>query len=198
MDKTAYEKANDRYRKAERHLAEIAASQTYEQFKSAWTDFLLAWNTGYTVLEQGAKATPQCKQWFGSTVKKDRRSDPLIQYMHQARNADEHGVKPISDIKPGSVGVKSTTGALYIKRGVIGNGRIEIEVDEKYGKPIFEITPATAILVTVHDDRFKQSFDPPTHHNGEPIADTSPLSVATLALSHLNDVLIRAKSFIQA
>lgn len=96
MDPKAIAKAELRFAKATSCLAEIQKPpSTYKDFLHIWTDFLLALNAVYTSLEQGAKSSPQSRQWFGGK-KRERRQDPLLRYLHQARNADEHGLAPVS------------------------------------------------------------------------------------------------------
>jgi hypothetical protein len=80
----------------------------------------------FTKLEQGAKSHPKSQPWSGP-VKHQRRTDALLQYIHQARNSDEHGIQRITDRKigvqvrgapgAGEYGLASmTTGSLTITR----------------------------------------------------------------------------------
>ena len=78
-----------------------SSATNYADFEAAWTDFLVSTNAIYTILEVGAKGSPQSRQWFGRK-KIERRNDPLLQYLHQARNADEHGMAPVADRSRGN------------------------------------------------------------------------------------------------
>ena len=86
---------------AKRHLASarkaieiLAQSGTASDLQDAWSDFLRHANTIFSKLEQGAKdeESPSCKGWYDG-IKNLRRTDQL-NYLHHARNVDEHGLDP--------------------------------------------------------------------------------------------------------
>jgi hypothetical protein len=124
--------------------------------------------------------------------KEGTRKDPLLKYLHQARNADEHGIGPVSRLEPGQVSIRAD-GPLLIERGIFGPERIELTTAPGSAALMLHITAARAHLVTVTDDRFGDAFDAPTRQNGTPIADTSLLGVAGLGLSITNCLLLRRK-----
>jgi hypothetical protein len=182
MDPAAIEKAQQRLEKAAAYIKQIKAAKNYAEFQSAWTDFLIAMNTIYAALEQGSKAIPQSRQWFG-TQKRERRKDPLLQYLHQARNADEHGIKPISALKPGKMELRAE-GSVLIKRLAVTGGQVLLDAEPNpQGKLAVAVTPGAAVLVPVTDDRFGTSFDPPSEHLGKPLTDASPIAVAELGFA---------------
>jgi hypothetical protein len=92
MKPEAIRKARARLQRAQEAYDCLILPGTEETFEANWTDFLIASHTVYTSLEQGAKDNATSRQWFGSK-KRERREDPLLQYVHQARNADEHGLE---------------------------------------------------------------------------------------------------------
>lgn len=197
MKQIAIDKAQARLDKARTSLARIRASTSYADFVSAWTDFLVNANSVYTILEQGAKSSPQCRQWFGGK-KKERRADPLLQYLHQARNADEHGLEPVSQLRGGSFSL-SAEGSIHIERLAIdGNGNIDLRLGpDSTGKPVIKLTPATAVLLPVTDDRFGATFQPPLEHKGVKLTDTSPAAVAALGLVYHEALLAEAAGFVK-
>lgn len=78
----------DRVRSAVERLKDF---QSHRDADNAWSDFLLAANGIYSKLEQGAKGCPESYAWFGKKLQ-ERKADELLHYLHQARNADEHGI----------------------------------------------------------------------------------------------------------
>jgi hypothetical protein len=60
------------------------------------SDFLIAANRIFSKLEQGSKTNGQSKAWFGRK-RHERRTNPLLRYIHHARNADEHGLAKVTD-----------------------------------------------------------------------------------------------------
>jgi hypothetical protein len=184
LDRAAVEKAKRRLAKAEACLERINRPQdSHAAFQELWGDFLLAVAGIYTVLEQGAKVSPQSRQWFGGK-KRERGSDPLLQYLHQARNADEHGIAPITNMLSGRARVVSDPGARVVTTEVTEQA---LHIDYKPGAHAIEIemVQPRIRLAPVTDARFNDKFDPPTEHLGNPLADQSPLNVAQLGLVYV-------------
>lgn len=197
MKQIAIDKARSRLEKARLSLTLVRTAKNYADFVSAWTDFLVHANSVYTILEQGARSSPQSRQWYGSK-KNERRNDSLLQYLHQARNADEHGLEPVSQLRDGSFDL-SAEGSIHIERLVIDkNGNLDLRLGpQSTGKPIIKVTPATAILMPVTDDRYGTTFQPPTEHKGKKLTDTSPAAVASLGLAHHEALLAEAAQFVK-
>ena len=95
MDTTALQHARARFAKAQKAAECLKTAVTFDEIESAWSDFLISCATVYTKLEQGSKFHPKSVAWFGQ-IKRTRRLDPLLQYVHQARNSDEHGIQDIT------------------------------------------------------------------------------------------------------
>jgi hypothetical protein len=184
VNKSAIDAANISLAKAETFLAAMRIAKNYAELKDAWSDFLLACGRIYSKLEQGAKTNGQSIAWFGRK-KHERRNDPLLKYIHHARNIDEHGLTDITRLKPKSVGIGSS-GSTYVKLLEINDGKITKA--ETSGDPlIVSHYPESAYLVSVVDRGDK--YDPPNEHMGKPLADTSPIAVAELAVVYLRSII---------
>ena len=85
--------------KATLALAMIKAAKSFDEAEAAWTDFLVAAGAIYSKLEQGAKGHNTSEPWFGRK-KKIRKDDPLLRYIHFARNSNEHGIERVVGISP--------------------------------------------------------------------------------------------------
>jgi len=199
MDSHAVDHAKGRLRKAEKSLEALKAAANYDEAEEAWSDFLLAAATIYSKLEQGSKSRGTSAGWFGRK-KKERKDDPLLRFLHHARNSDEHGIERVTD--RGGNPVDLMTGE-------------RLKFNERREKLITEIRdPKTGAvralnmraylygpslqMIRVHDRRFGDHCDPPTSHMGKVIDldDNSLVGVATLGFSYLKSLVKEAESLI--
>jgi len=198
MKKAAIDKAQKRLLKARESFKRILSSINFSEFESAWTDFLLATQGIHSALELGAMTNPQSRQWYGGK-KNERRKDPLLQYLHQARNADEHGIEPIARHNPGHIGIGVGGETVHIDKLIIdGSGNMTAKFHPVDGKfPTVEFAQPRAELVTVVDSRFGDSFDPPKEHLGTAVNDSSPAGVARVGLSYYEALVEEADKLIK-
>ena len=187
MHKKAVEQARERLRRAEAALPDINELQdafVYEKFELAWSNFLLAASTIYSKLEQGAKSDKKSGEWF-ARIKHERRTDPLLSYIHHARNADEHGLQDFT--KRRTPELVPTDSNSTVQRDADGN---MVGINFTVGRSSSGIIlPSRSDLATVYDDRYNDSFDPPTEHLGEPLPDQKPSTIAHLAYDYLRKMV---------
>lgn len=188
MNPDAVEQAETRLLKAEKALAELRATEYFDDAENAWSDFLLAASGVYSKLEQGAKGYSKSQPWFGRE-KNLRKTDPLLRYIHFARNADEHGIERVTEQSVDNIDLK------FNERKVIQFRKIDTITNE----PISDLQDAilagpTLKLIRVHDRRFGDFADPPETHLGKPTAFGSsfPDELGDLALAYLRDMIERA------
>jgi hypothetical protein len=197
MKREAIEKARERLARASDAIGRLEQKEAFDTFVSDWTDFLLASNSIYTVLEQGAKTSAQSRQWFGRK-KNQRRADPLLQYLHQARNADEHGLEQIIqrgeqtlniDFKKG---YRPKTGQIKMSDGTV----FQLPPTPENAEGMI-ITLRAYALARVKDTRYGNEFDPPTEHLGKPLENPdSPLHAAKLALAYQASLIEEAERLV--
>lgn len=186
MDARAITKAKSRLRVAEKALRELPLSKDYQAFTDTWYTFLVAAKNVYTVLEQGAKVSPQSQQWFGG-IKQARKRDELLQYLFEARNDDEHGLEQSTEHVPGSLAIgvaKPGFSNSIMLNGILGQGGT-MNVTSLDGKPILieQTLPHTKLIGI--KARGGRTYNPPKFHNGRTLDDQSPLNVASLRLAYL-------------
>jgi hypothetical protein len=193
MNPKAIGKAKLRLDKAREDLGKVKISKNFDEFQNSWAAFLLSANTIYTSLEQGAKSCSKSGQWF-SEKKKFRKNDALLQYLHQARNADDHGIEPVTELIPGSVNIGPIDPN---HRGVISNSIVEISDDGIKISNLagidnlrIEETPPTVALITVINRGV--SYPPPSEHAGSALTDLSPVNVASLGIVYLERLIDEA------
>lgn len=196
MDPKAVSKAKARLDIAKQQLGAAENAESYTAFTAAWYLFLVAAKNVYTTLEQGAKSSPQSRQWFGKR-KNDRKSDPLLQYLFQARDDDEHGLADVTRLQPGSLAIgKAAPGyssSMHIDRLEIKDGKVHIgKITSLDGKPVLiENIPAHAVLMPV-TGRGNITYNPPETHRGEKLADTLPITIGELGLTYLEELVSEA------
>lgn len=195
MNSTALSKSKDRLKKAKHAIAVLPTCMSADAFNDTWFDFLVAANGVYIQLGLATKENAKTRQWFGGKTK-ERKSDPLLQYLHQARNADEHGIEQTLHISPGSLKIGAPTARALRDITISGNLSKEFTITNTSDMPITITTTApTCHLVSVLDDRSGKTYAPPTTHMGAPIEDQSPIGVATLALTYLSNLTAEAEGF---
>ena len=190
MDPSAVAHSWARIRKAEKSLIALEAASNYEEAEEAWSDFLLAASGVYSKLEQGAKTKGSSAGWFGRK-RRERKDDPLMRYLHYARNSDEHGIERTAE-RGGNL-VDPLTGPLkfnerhhYIIESV--DGGPPIKTDGYLWGPSLQ-------MIRVHDRRFNDYCDPPTEHLGKVLTaeDISIMGIASLGLEYLKQLVSDAE-----
>jgi len=196
MHPLAITKARSRLIAARAALWGLPACRDYNLFAAKWYLFLAAFKSVYTALEQGAKTSPQSRQWFG-VKRKQRRSDPLLQYLYQARDDDEHGLNPVTERVPArlSIGEGGPDNTLQFDvSGPAGLGGA-LQATDGDGKPVpFEYAPAHAQLIRVHGRDKTNTYDPPEEHLGVKLASKLPAAVGELAAAYLEELITEAET----
>lgn len=189
MKQNAITHANIRLQRAREALARLERETRYPVFTEIWSDFLLAAAGVYSKLETGSKDCPKSKPWFGRK-KHDRKTDPLLAYMHQARNVDEHGLGSTTENTFG-VGIGGNGSADLIEILPGPDGTMETRVTG--GKGNLRIRMETKpVLMRVTDDRFGDVFEPPSSHLGKPVGELSPAQAARLTVAYLEGLVAEA------
>jgi len=190
MDKTAVNAACDHLARADAALRAIEGAQTLAEIETAWSDFLIAANRVFSKLEQGAKTNGQSKAWYGRK-KHERRTNPLLRYIHHARNADEHGLSKVTErTEPGlALGVGPGTWRFDGTIGPDGHMKIIAMGGQIAGQSKFvETLPSKVRLLRVVD--CGDPYDPPREVNSKELL---PNEVATLALDYLRQMTEEAR-----
>lgn len=213
MELKALEKAQRRLRVAQESAAALPDAENHRDFADKWYVFLHAAKGIYTTLEQGAKSTPQARQWFGK-VNQIRKDDELLRYISEARNDDEHGIEEQTQAIPGAsvLGI-SRPGENRVLRDQFGNTFFNIDgaawevgdgamplskmprITALDGKPVINAyRPARIVLKPVMDRSYRQ-YDPPRSHMGKDLQSDTALEVAELAIRYLSGLVVEAEGF---
>ncbi len=167
MDAQAVEQAKGRLQRAERALERLKAAANYDEAEESWSDFLLAAATIYSKLEQGSKSKGTSSGWFGRK-KKERKDDPLLRFLHHARNSDEHGIERVAERGGNKTDFLTGESLKFNERRA---KRILEVLDGKTGKirhtnvKVYLYGPSL-MMTRVYDRRFGDHCDPPNRAHG--------------------------------
>lgn len=196
----ALPKCYDRLGKAKRALQACRSANSFSQFASDWSDFLI--HTGGIVhaLEAGSSLTSQGKQWYGG-VKRMARADPLVLYMTQARNAEEHSLEGTTKNEPSSISIGAPGEGVYVKNLTFDQAFMQNPQEQIKGRafrhsdgkpPTITQTAGGPALLPVHERLHNMTFRPPSEHMGKPIKDTNPISIGELYVAYIESVISKA------
>lgn len=203
MKRDAVDSAEACLARAKEHLHAMAQATSLEVFKKFWPDFLTMANRVYVKLEQGAKDNGPSSGWYGRK-KNERRTDPLLQYVKQARDADEHGLAKVTGRSPGQVGIRFTEDRA-VWSGTIRTGPDGVTItpaSENRDTPM-EITAYPSDVTLVPVVNYATQYDVPTVHLGNPVplhpvsGTPHPITVGELMIKHLETVIHEASALAQ-
>lgn len=194
MNLLALQKAQSRLRltaRAVKALQQVGRNPIV--FEDHWTDFLVHWKGAYNKVQQAAKDTPQEVQWFGG-VNRERREDPLLRWLFEARNDEEHGLIRSAVNSPEMIRFRTKSDvvlkSLELRPGssprFLAEDGSEIEVE------IGPHQPAESSLQPVKE-RNGTTVPPPTSHMGHEMAPR-PLIAAELGLRWLESLVATAEA----
>lgn len=197
MNPEALERARDRLLRAERALNELRAATCFREAEEAWVDFLLAANAVFSKLERGALSSGKSKAWFGR-VKNQRKTDPLLRYLHFARNSEEHGIERVTQRAGNATGFGNER-LRFGERVAINVFEVDPVTHEQTGEAVPGFLPGPHVaLVRASDSRYQDYCDPPQSHLGTQIIGQFPDIAAELAVTFLKNLLADAATLPQA
>lgn len=189
LKQEALRQAWDRFAAAKSAERRMREAKSLNDAESAWIDFLMSAHTVYSKLKIGVRGTSN-EGWWSQKVQ-ERASDPLLSYLHHARNADEHGVDFRPAKQPGRLLIGRGGQAIRLD-GTLGPGGMLRVTSLDGSTPHVEITQPQLELVPVTDRGITYSI--PTHHLGKAIEHATPVECATLAIVYLQALLQDAGS----
>jgi hypothetical protein len=185
VDPRAVDAARIEYQRAGQSAATIRVSNDFAEIQTAWASFLVHAGRIFTKLEQGSKDDNQSKAWWGKKLH-ERRTDPLLCYLWHARNADEHTLQQITEMKEASAkNVESTQSDIdKLNRAMASEKRPFIPLG------LVEVVWAHVKMLDVTDRGI--SYPAPGSHLGIQITDTSPANIVNLSLAFFDSTIAEA------
>jgi hypothetical protein len=156
-------------------------AQGISEVRRAWSRFLMHANRVFSKLEQGSKVGSS-QPWYGRIIN-ERRTDPLLRYVHQARDADEHG----NVILGHDTVIQRTAPKVQV---LTAPDPIAFGLPDA-GSPIGSILDIPELRLLPAKTR-SGTYPPPTIHQGQSINPSiAPVAEATIA--YLAQVIADAK-----
>jgi hypothetical protein len=187
MDQRAVNKARSRLRVAQKALDELLHCQVRAEFIDTWYTYLVAAKAVHTTSEQGAKVNATSKAWFEER-RAERKSDPLLQYMYESRNDDEHGLSSPIEYQPPSFEFgENDGGSTYELIDTEHGSQVRLVVRSKDGSSLVQVRARIPLMI-LRPVTGKKSivYLPPRLHKGEAFEDLLPTQAADLNLRHLS------------
>lgn len=203
MKRVAIQKAAEHLELARGAVGEMTLDNGFKAYEQAWSQFLTQASRLYSKLEQGAKGGGASEPWFGKK-KHERKKDPLLSYIHHARDCDEHSIEHIASLSADYISAQVTPGEGFytsFEFMIDDKGRKHyrnIRAGSPNGPVPIEAVNAKVVTLTVHDRRYGNKFEPPLMHLTRPIVDTSPKGLASLAVTYLEQLLDEASKLPQS
>lgn len=145
--------------------------------RRGWSAFLSHANRVFSKLEQGAK-TSASSPWYG-TIIRARKRDPLLQYIHQARDAENHGDTTLSQdtvVQRATPNVRLLITAEALATG-LGNSGASMDL------PVLSLLPVKTR---------SGIYMPPKRHLDQDIRPSIEI-VAEATLAYLNQIVMYSK-----
>lgn len=205
------------------HLAEqnlIVAREAFEAYKTStaehkieaakrsWSIFIVSINGVLSKLELGAKCCNGCATWFGRH-KHERKIDPLLHYIHHARNSEEHGLDEVVVHAPQSISFEPTVPLGLPLFPTMFNfagqdeenpqpAKISIGYRDGTTKDVTSLVKQPyvnrkLVLVKATSPRNPKPIDPPNEHLGQKMDGSEPTEVAELAIGYCETMVLEAK-----
>lgn len=170
-------------------LEMLGKSGSLAEAEQLWSETLTALQRFVTKLSigcQGKKLAP----FFGEIVNA-QRNDPLLAYVKNARDADEHGIELITEREGPGVGIGPRHGSvLHIDFLRFDKGKMTMGPLTAAGAR-FVFSPAKLILVPVRNRG--RVYPVPFSHLGLALGTPSPLAVGKRALAYFEGRLAAAR-----
>jgi len=170
-------------------LIELEVAMTPSDFEEKWHRLLGHIERVWNKCQHHFGRSPKWSGWKGQ-YESQRRIDPLLSYLKNARGAHEHTVADITATKSGSISISAgPSGRAYIKHLQVGVDGIKGEWD---GDLAVTFEPGGVELVPV-TNRGK-TYPVPTSHLNRPLEDISAITIGRYGLLYYEALVAKAES----
>ena len=187
MQVSALHQAQARLTRAKAALRQMERAQGFSALDEGWSNFLVASKLVFTKLGAGAKGDPASESWFSRKLGQ-QKADPLLSYLYQARNAEEHGLNRSIEH---AYDIRVVDGVvLEVDVAFEANGDVTFRNSHDPNEVVHFALKGT--LKPVTDKRSGRNFAPPVEHLGAPLRDTSAFGIADAMIAYLERLLLEA------
>lgn len=189
--------AGQRAAHAKHELGILASTPHFNDFLRHWRNFLEASDDVFEKLKTATKVHPTARQEWRK-IEIERKEEPVLLWMWQARNADKHGGKPSVEYVPGRAMVNALAGETIRSSGFhtmpilgIPDVRHTIDFSGIADQNRVKITPAWPRMLDVVDDRFKTIFPVPTNYFHHPFGVPDARAAGHLTMAYVEELIYR-------
>lgn len=163
---------------AKRSLENMKSAPSYDIFEEEWRDLLNCLEKVWNKTERGCQHVINKFQPWQGKYSSLRKKDMLLRYLKQARDADNHSIQEVAEIKPGhrTMNFVNPRGG-YIKHMEI-NGS---EITHYEGDPMI-VTDHPPSIEAIRVKNSGSWYNPPTSHLDEKIKSKHPVVLADLGI----------------
>lgn len=170
-------------------LVALSESTSVDQSEALWKQFLRHLERVWLKCESHFGRSPKWNGWQGQFLTK-RKKDPLLRYLHNARNADEHTVTNIVDKNPDSFKIGPVGGNGRLRYLAIYGDHYEYDAD---GHVDVSFVPGQLKLLPVTNR--SNVYPPPTEHLGKSLDGATVVEIARAGLNFYHDVVVQTEKF---
>ncbi|HBR6057996.1 TPA: hypothetical protein L9024_000458 [Klebsiella pneumoniae] len=173
-----YNPARKEIAAAKKCLDTMRLSRNLDEMDQLWRNCINHIEKSHTKL---LSATKSIKEKFSSTFEQQflsRKNDPLLKYIKQARDSDNHSIADISKKVNSCVAFSSNPAAnkpTYIKKIIIMEDGL-VCTEFSGDPPQVDFIPERIVVVPVTNRGY--TFHPPCQHLGEEVLTNSPIEIA--------------------
>jgi hypothetical protein len=186
--------AESKLKEAQASIAAMKGARTRDEYRDAWGRFVDSLQEAWVSFEyEGVNKVPKFRKWV-TPIYRERKKDPLLLYLYQARHQSQHGQVPLAWSEANVKIAPNWSG--HIKRlEVFKDGTHIFDAYPQDGKsePTLEYSPGDPLLPTVENKKHNQKFDPPTEHLGRPLVSRDPVDAAELAFNYYQSLIREAR-----
>ena len=183
--------AGEKLQEAEQAIEGMRVAKDRISFEAGWTRFVDSieefWARFY---DEGKIKFSNFQPWAG-VIDVKRKSDPLLQYVTQARHQSQHGRISLEWEPEKLIIAPGFNGHL---RGlkIFPDGTFEMDATPLQGSSVegtVVASPGRPLLPVIENKKFRQKYAPPTEHSGVLLVNKTPIGVAQAALSYYASTL---------
>jgi len=178
---------------AEVELEKMASTNSFKEMTEFWQNILIRleriWERAEPLIKKEEKGQKYLEPYY-----KQRRKDPLLRYIRQARNVEMHGIEGSID-KPLSLKISEKYGRKFRMDTITSSlidGVLTINLDTPDTHLDYQIAlePKDPHLVRIKNRG--EWYNPPTEHLGNHIRDLHPVFIAKIAIEFYGGFLKEA------
>jgi hypothetical protein len=162
----------------------MEAASDFLDFNRHWQDFLFRIERAWEAAERDLRRQPGFQQWF-SPYNQQRKKDPLLLFLAQARNAETHSVSPTLN-KPIRFVFRDKYGHPFRLKGINSSidkdGVVTVNVETAAEDSLLsyeaQLLPTPPVLQKFRN--YGVWYSPPKSHLGTRLASRHPVDIARL------------------